>query len=92
MLKQVTDDLDDKDGTYVGYHMDGGLFNLRHLQAHTMIQERLIRNLLFADDAALVAHTEKALQRITSCFADASQMFVLVISLIKSEVLHQPIH
>ena len=42
------------------------LFNLRHLQAHMKTKEKLIRKLLFADDAALVAHTESAMQRITS--------------------------
>jgi len=50
----------------------------------------MIRNLLFADDAALVAHTERALQRVTSCFADASRLFGLEVSLKKTEVLHQP--
>ena len=50
---------------------------------------RLIQDLLFADDAALVAHTERALQRITSCFADASRLFGLEVSLKKTEVLHQ---
>ena len=43
-----------------------------------------------ADDAALFAHTERALQRVTSCFADASRLFGLEVSLKKTEVLHQP--
>ncbi|XP_076052873.1 uncharacterized protein LOC143032285 [Oratosquilla oratoria] len=77
MLKQATEDLDDEDGVYVRYRLDGSLFNLRCLQAHTNTQERLIQNLLFAGDAALVAHTERALQRITSCFADALRLFGL---------------
>ncbi|XP_029637978.1 uncharacterized protein LOC115213182 [Octopus sinensis] len=60
------------------------------LQAHTKTQERLIQDLLFIDDAVLVAHTERALQRITSCLADASRLFGLAVSLKKTEVLHQP--
>jgi len=52
--------------------------------------EQLIRELLFADDAALVAHSETALQRVTSCFAEASKLFGLKVSLKKTEVLHQP--
>ena len=51
--------------------------------------EQLIRELLFADDAARVAHTETALQRLTSCFAEAAQLFGLEVSLKKTEVLHQ---
>ena len=37
-----------------------------------------------------MAHTERALQRITTCFADASRLFGLEVSLKKTEVLHQP--
>ena len=50
----------------------------------------LVRELRFADDAALVAHTENVLQRVTSCFAEATQLFGLEVSLKKTEVLHQP--
>ena len=91
MLKQVTDDLDDEDGMYVRYCMDGSLLNLQRLQAHIMTLERLIRKLLFADDNALVAHTEQALQCIISFFADASWLFGLDVSLRKIEVLPQAI-
>uniref|UniRef100_K7EZV3 Reverse transcriptase domain-containing protein n=1 Tax=Pelodiscus sinensis TaxID=13735 RepID=K7EZV3_PELSI len=52
--------------------------------------EKLIRELLFADDAALLAHTEAAMQRITSCFAKTAQHFGLEVSLKKTEVLYQP--
>ncbi|GFS21415.1 RNA-directed DNA polymerase from mobile element jockey-like protein [Elysia marginata] len=90
MIEQATEDLAPEDGVYVRYLLDGSLFNLRRFQAHTKTQERLIRDLLFADDAALVAHTEKALQRITSCFAETSSLFGLEVSLKKTEVLHQP--
>ena len=71
VLKQATEDLDDEDGVYVRYRVDGSLFNLRRLQAHTKTQERLIREILFVNDAVLVSHTEQALQRITFRFAAA---------------------
>ena len=90
MLKQATKDLDDDEGVYVRYDLDGSLFNLRRLQAHTKTQVRLIQDFLFEDDADLVAHTERALQRVTSCFADASRLFVPEVSLKNTEVLHQP--
>ena len=37
MLKQVNEDLEDEDGVYVRYmyYLDGSLFNLWCLQAHT---------------------------------------------------------
>ena len=89
MLRQATEDLNDDDSIYIRYRLDGNLFNLRRLQAHTKTQEQLIQDLLFADDTALVAHTERALQRLTSCFAEAAQLFGLEISLKKTEVLHQ---
>ena len=88
-LKHATDDLEDEDFVYIRYRLDGSLFNLRRLQAHTKTCERLIMDLLFADDAALVSHTQRALQRITSCFAESAQLFGLEVSLKKTEVLHQ---
>ncbi|XP_037780222.1 uncharacterized protein LOC119576642 [Penaeus monodon] len=90
MLKQATEDLDDDEAVYIRYRLDNSLFNLRRLHAHTKTLEQLIRDLLFADDAALVAHTERALQRLTSCFAEAAQLFGLEVSMKKTEVLHQP--
>ena len=50
----------------------------------------MFRDLLFADDAAFVTHTESALQRLTSCFAEAAQLFGLEFSLKKTDVLYQP--
>ncbi|XP_069745531.1 uncharacterized protein [Narcine bancroftii] len=90
MLKQTMKDLNNEDAVYIWYCTDGSLFNLRHLQAHTKTQEQLVHELLFADDAALVAHSEPALQRLMSCFAETAKMFGLEVSLKKTEVLHQP--
>ncbi|KAI8498190.1 hypothetical protein Bbelb_241340 [Branchiostoma belcheri] len=90
MLQQATEDLGDEDGIYIRYRTDGSLFNLRRLQANTKTLEQLIRELLFADDDALVAHTEFAMQRITSCFAEASELFGLEVSLKKTEEYRPP--
>ena len=90
MLEQAAEGLDEDDLVYIRFRLDGSLFNLRRLQAHTKTQEQLIKDLLFADDAALVAHSEKALQYITGCFARSAQLFGLEISIKKTEVLHQP--
>ena len=52
----------------------------------------LITELLFADDCALLAHTEKALQHIINQFTDAAKNFGLTISLNKTEVFQPPPH
>ncbi|XP_071510462.1 uncharacterized protein [Diadema antillarum] len=90
MLKQAMEEFNNEDAVYIRYRTDGSLFNLRRLQAHTKTHELLVRELLFADDAALVAHSESALQRLTSCFAVTAKAFGLEVSLKKTEVLHQP--
>ena len=46
--------------------------------------------MLFAEDCALLAHTEEALQHIVTRFSDAAKNFGLTISLKKTEVLYQP--
>jgi hypothetical protein len=50
---------------------------------------QLVRDFLFADDLALVAHTEAALQQFVSQFSDSCRVFGLVISIKKSEVMVQ---
>ena len=45
------------DGIYLHTRPDGNLFNLKQLQAKTKVTCVLIREMLFADDVALVSHT-----------------------------------
>ena len=90
MLKQVIEDLNDVGAVYIRYRLDGSLFNLRRQYAHTKTLEQLFHDLHFTDDAAVVAHTERTLQHLTSSFAEAAQLFGLVVTLKKTKVLHQP--
>ena len=90
MLKQVIENLDDDGAVYISYHLDGSQFNFRRQHAHTETLEQVFHDLLFADDAALIPHTERALQHLASCFAEAAQFFGFEISLKKTEVLHLP--
>ena len=90
MIKQITEDLDDDSAVYICYCLDSSLFNLRRLHAHTKTLEQLFHNLLYANNTALVAHTKRPQQHLTSCFAEAAQLFGLEVSLKKTEVLHQP--
>ncbi|WP_419617636.1 reverse transcriptase domain-containing protein, partial [Thiolapillus sp.] len=66
MLREAKEDL--PDGIYIRFRTDGSLFNLRRLLACTKTIEELITELLFADDRALLAHTEEALQHIVNRF------------------------
>ena len=77
-------------GIYIRFRTDGSLFNLRRHLARTKTIEELITELLFADNCALLAHTEEALQHIVNRFSAAAKNFGLTISLKKTEVLYQP--
>ena len=77
-------------GVYIQFQSDGGLFNLRWLQACTKTLEILIQDMLFAADCALVAHFLEDIQFITYMFACASERFSLTISIKKTEVMYQP--
>ena len=65
----------------------GGLFNLSRLRAQTKTKRVLIRELLYADDAALVAHSEVHLQNLCERFAKACNDFSMTINLKKKTVL-----
>ena len=43
------------------------------------MRESTIRELLFADDAALVAHSEESLQRLLDKFSEACKSFFFII-------------
>ena len=71
MLREGKDDL--PDGTYIRFRTDGSLFNLRRHLARTKTIEELITELPFADDCALLAHTEEALQHIVDRFSHTAK-------------------
>ncbi len=52
--------------------------------------EELLIELLFADDCALLTHSETTLQHIINCLSSATKAFGLTISLKKTEVIYQP--
>ncbi|KAK2573141.1 RNA-directed DNA polymerase from mobile element jockey [Acropora cervicornis] len=87
MLREAKEDL--YEGVYIRFRTDGSVFNLRRLLSRTKTLEQLILDLLFADDCALLAHTEEALQTVVNRFAKAAKAFGLTISLKKTEVLFQ---
>ena len=50
-------DLQSSDCVGIEYHLDGGLLNLRRLQAKTKASSAMISALQYADDAAFPSHT-----------------------------------
>ena len=80
---------DTTEGIYPRTRSDSKLFNLTRLRAKTKVREVLIRDVLFADDAAVVSHTQEELQPLMDCFSQACKDFGLTISLKKTNVLGQ---
>lgn len=77
------------EGIYLRTRSDGRLFNLARLKAKTKVRETIIRDMLFADDAAVTSHTEQGLQMLMDRFSVACRDFGLTISLKKTNVLCQ---
>ncbi|XP_069194155.1 uncharacterized protein [Procambarus clarkii] len=77
------------EGIYLRTRSDGKLFNLARLRAKTKVQPRGLRDFLFADDAAVTAHSAEDLQRLRTHFNEACQVFGLTISLKKTQVMGQ---
>ena len=83
LIRDAFHDTDDA-GIYLNYRT-GGIFNLRRLRAKTKVSQTLIRELLFADDCAIMAHTLEHIQKLMDCFANAAKRFGLTISLKKTK-------
>ena len=74
---------------YLNTRLDWELFNLSRLKAKTKVQEALIRNLLFACDAALPSHSEEQSQSLRDHCSQAPEDFSLTISLKKTNMMGQ---
>ena len=77
------------EGIYMYTRSDGSLFNITRLKAKTRVHQILVRDLLFADDAAVVAHSEQDLQGQMDKISTACKEFGLTISIKKTEVMVQ---
>ena len=78
------------DGAYIQSRQSADLFNVAHFRAKTKTTRILIRELLFADDSALVAHSAEEMHKMVDAFSNASKKFGLKINIKKTEVLYQP--
>ena len=76
-------------GVYLHTRFDGGLFNVKRFRAKSKVSNLTVTDLLFADDAALVAHCAKDLQILLDRFAASCAAFGLTISVSKTVVMCQ---
>ena len=72
------------EGVLLRTRSDGKLSNPSRLRAKTKVRKCMLRDLLFADNAALVAHSEKELQALLDRFSSACAAFKPIISLKKT--------
>ena len=77
-------------GVFFRTRSHGKLFKLAKLKASTKTKELCIRELLFADDAAIVAHTLEDTREICKQSEQAATMFGLTIITKKTATLYQP--
>ena len=80
---------DNTKGVYIRYRTSGRLFNIRRFLANSKVTTSLMRELLYADDCDLVAHTEADLQDLVTCFDNSCKAFGLEMNLKKTEVMLQ---
>ena len=77
-------------GVSIRFRSTGKVFNLRRFNTKSKNLKALIRELLYADDADFVTHTEEDLQLIIDRFSAACDVFGLKISLKKTKVMITP--
>ena len=78
-----------KTGIKLHTRTDGHLFNPLSLRAKRNLKIVIIHDLLFADDAVLVAHSAQDPQTLLNQFSSACSDFGLTISFKKNKTLSQ---
>ena len=78
------------DGVYIQSRQRADLFNVAHFRAKSKTIRILMRELLFADDSALVAYSAEEMHKIVDAFSSASKKWGLKINIKKTKVLYQP--
>ena len=85
MLSHAVRDLEK--GVYIRYRLDGSLFVAKIKSLQSLLQE-----VLFADDCALVAHTESDMKLLQDRFSSASKPFGQTVSLGKKKRFSTNLH
>ena len=81
---------DSSEDVYIYYRTTGKLFNIKRFTARTKTMMCVIRELLYADDCALLTHTEMEMQHLIDSFEAACTALGLAISLKKNVLMYQP--
>ena len=76
-------------GIELRFRMDGNIFDMKRLKANSKINKYTILEMLFADDAAVCAHSEEELQEIMTVFYLTFKEFGLELAIKKTEVMLQ---
>ena len=77
-------------GVFIRFRTSGKVFNLRRFNTKSKTFQSLVQELLFADDADLVAQTEEDLQLAMDIFSRPCLAFGLTINLKKTKVMYTP--
>ena len=81
---------ENSDGIYIRYQTSGSVFNVCRQLSQTKVFSSLVRELLYADDCDIVAHSEDELQCFRNHFVSACNSFGLKIKLKKTVVMYEP--
>ena len=80
-------DLQSSDCVGIEYRLDGGLFNLRRLQAKTKTSSAMISAIQYADDATFPSLTADGLQRSLDVMSETYLRASLIVNATKTETL-----
>ena len=88
MLEEALRDMEDR--VCIQSRQNADLITVTHFRAKTKTTNILVKELQFAVDSALLAHSAEEIQRIVDASANASSKFGLKINIKKTEVMFQP--
>lgn len=78
-------------GVLIQSRPNADLFNVNQFKSTRKTKGILVRELMFADDTAFIAHSFDDAQEIVTRFSDAAKAFGLKINIKKTEMMYQPV-
>ena len=79
-------------GIQLRFRLDGSIFDISRLKAHTKTQLKTVLELLFADDAATYSTSEAEMQMIISVFNETFKEFGLELAIKKTDLMMNNAH